>query len=198
MRFSARLCLIADADLRNELRELTPSAAKSPSWNANLESMTDPASGRLRCKYTIGWAVVASPGYLLVRAWISSGGAGQWIRTPLPGWPPYSILLAGWLGLLLAYALVRRLAAPGRQRRQPCWCCWAADCFTIQPKTSSCHTGRASSPWRFCLPGCSIAWGRLDSRGYWLLLGFLAGLMCTIRAPTSSAASSGCIRCWPG
>ena len=64
-----------DADLRNELALLTPSAAKDPSWGANLASATDPASGRLRCKYTIGWSVVAAAGYLLVRAWDLVRGA---------------------------------------------------------------------------------------------------------------------------
>ena len=34
----------------------------------------------------------------------------------------------------------------------------------------------------FICVACSIAWGRLRHSGYWLLLGFLAGLMCAIRA----------------
>ena len=96
---------------------------------------------------------------------------------------PPSLLLAGWVGLLLAYALVRRLSGP-----------WPAAAATVLVLLGSgllyylsedlfmSHGAGFFAVSAFIYVACSIAWGRLKGGGYWLLLGFLAGLMCTIRA----------------
>jgi hypothetical protein len=175
-----------NADLRNELRLLTPSAAKDPAWGADLDRITDPVSGQLRCKYTVGWAIVASPGYLLVRAWDLIRGApanGYELRYQVGA--DLSILVAGWLGLLASYALARRLCGP--------WpAAWAtmlvlmgsALFFYTVESTFMSHGASFFAVSAFIYVACSIAWGRFQGSGYWLLLGLLAGLMCVIR-PTN-------------
>ena len=174
-----------DADLNNELHFLTPSAAaKRSGGGAGLEFAPDRASGRLCCKYTVGWSIVALPGYLLVRAWDVAFGVpatGYELRYQVA--VICNILLAGWLGLMLAYALVRRLTGP-----------WPAAAATVLVLLGSglfyytaiavfmSHGAGFFAVSAFVYLACSIAWGNLNGKGYWLLLGFLAGLMVVTRA----------------
>ncbi len=172
-----------DADLRNELRLLTPSA-KTPTWQASLAEITDPASGQIRCKYTVGWSVVAAPGYLLVRAWdFIAGVPANGYELRYQAGASYSILLAGWLGLLLSYALARRLSGPWTAAAATLLVLFGSGLFfSAAMQQFVAHGAGFFAVSAFVYLACSIAWGRFDGRVYWLLLGFLAGLMSIVRA----------------
>jgi hypothetical protein len=100
-----------DCDYRNEFTQLTPHSER-------LTNAGTSPTGKVPMKYGIGWAVVAAVPYLAVHGVLAAASLFG-VKASYTGYEPaYQLaaalgqILAGWLGLVLTYRLMRKFFSP--------------------------------------------------------------------------------------